>query len=147
MPGQDLNRRIFIVHDGRLYDLVISRIGADYGEIGQQAEALYQMVADSFQFVPVVANAPLEAGLECPAETADTGLLRNEEDGYCLLYPAGYMAEQSAEGQTTLFVDSVINVEHPRLFISVEDAGERTATEVADALVAEFVVESNAALA
>jgi hypothetical protein len=138
MPGQDTNRRVLVVHDGRLYDLIVNRIGPDYGVIGERAEALYQMVIDSFRFVPVVAGAPLEAGAECPSETAETVLLRNEEHGYCLLYPADYTAEQPTEGETVLYVGSLLDVEHPKLFINVEDAGERTAQEVADELVAEF---------
>jgi hypothetical protein len=138
MPGQDLNRSVFVVHDDLLYNLIVYRIGPDYGEIGERAEALYQMVLDSFRFVPVVSGAPLEAGAECPAETAETVLLRNEEQGYCLLYPAEYTAEQPTEGETVLFVGSLMDVEHPKLFINVEDAGERTAQEAADELVAEF---------
>lgn len=138
MPGQDLNRRIFFVYDGRLYDLIVNRTGPEYGEIGQRAEALYQMVSESFQLVPVVPDAPLQAGLECPPETADTVLLRNEEHGYCLLYPADYMTEQPNESETVIFVGSLLNVEDPKLFITVEDAGGRTAQEAADALVAEF---------
>jgi hypothetical protein len=138
MPGQDLNRRLFAIHDGRLYDLIVNRIGPDYGEIGQQAEMLFEMILDSFRFVSTVPDAPLEAGRECPPEIEGTVLLRNEEHGYCLLYPAGYTAEQPVEGETVIYVDSLMNVEDPKLFINVEAAESRTAQEVVDGLVAEF---------
>jgi hypothetical protein len=50
MPGQDINRRVVAVHNGRVYDLTFSPIGPDYGEIGQQTEAFYNLVMDSFTF-------------------------------------------------------------------------------------------------
>lgn len=52
MPGQDINRRVIVVHNGRLYDLMFLPIGADYGEVGQRTEELYQNVLDSFTFLP-----------------------------------------------------------------------------------------------
>jgi hypothetical protein len=50
MPGQDLNRRVIAVHNGRLYDLTFVPVGADYGEIGERTEEIYQLVLDSFRF-------------------------------------------------------------------------------------------------
>lgn len=52
MPGQDINRRVIVVHNGRLYDLTFSPIGAEYGEVAEQTEQVYQMVLDSFSFLP-----------------------------------------------------------------------------------------------
>jgi hypothetical protein len=94
-------------------------------------------VTESFTFVPVVAGAPLLAGPECPEPTEGTELLRNEEHGYCLLYPAGFSTEASTESQTTLFVGSLMDVEHPKLFIEVTDAAGRTAQEAEEEAVAE----------
>lgn len=52
MPGQDINRRVIAVHNGRLYDLTFLPIGADYGDVAQRTEELYQLVMDSFIFLP-----------------------------------------------------------------------------------------------
>ena len=41
LPGQDTNRRILAVHDDRVINIMIARIGADYGVVGEQAETLY----------------------------------------------------------------------------------------------------------
>ena len=52
MPGQDINRRVIVVHNDRIYDLMFTPVGPDYGETGQQTEAVYQQVIDSFTFLP-----------------------------------------------------------------------------------------------
>jgi hypothetical protein len=52
MPGQDINRRVIMVHNDRLYDLTFLPIGPDYGDVGQRTEELYQLVIDSFTFTP-----------------------------------------------------------------------------------------------
>ncbi|MFO7662178.1 MAG: hypothetical protein R6X18_06240 [Chloroflexota bacterium] len=50
MPGQDINRRVVAVHNGRVYDLTFLPIGPDYGEIGEQTEEFYNLVLNSFTF-------------------------------------------------------------------------------------------------
>jgi len=139
VPGQDINRVVMIVHDGRLYELRFSPSDVLAGEAFGRMEELYQVVTESFTFVPVVAGAPLLAGPECPEPTEGTELLRNEEHGYCLLYPAGFSTEASTESQTTLFVGSLMDVEHPKLFIEVTDAAGRTAEEIVDEVHAEVM--------
>lgn len=61
LPGQDINRRVIAIHDGLVINMMVARIGEEYGEVGQQAEALYQTVTESFQFIAVVPGAPLLA--------------------------------------------------------------------------------------
>lgn len=56
VPGQDLNRRLLVVHAGRLYDLTFIPVGVDYGELSDRTEALYQTVVESFRFLPVTAE-------------------------------------------------------------------------------------------
>jgi hypothetical protein len=72
----------------------------------------------------------------CPSATTDTRLLQNEAHGYYFLYPTGYDVVHPNEGETALAVGSLLNVEEPRAYIKVEDAGGRTADQVADKLVA-----------
>ena len=38
LPGQDANQRVITIHDGTVIDLMVSRIGADYGEVGKPGE-------------------------------------------------------------------------------------------------------------
>lgn len=136
MPGQDTNRRVLFVHDGLLFELLFSPVGADYGDIATQTEALYTLVTNSFQFVPVVADAPLRDGLECPEPDTETALIKDETAGYCLLIPAGYTAEQTGEGEKVVYVGSLLDVEHPKLFIQVEDAAGRQLDQITNDLVA-----------
>ncbi len=79
-----------------------------------------------------------ESGGECPAAEAGMQTLTNEAHGYCLLYPDGYDVTQPNEDEIVFFVGSLLDVEHPRAMIIVQDAGGVTTTEAADELQAEF---------
>jgi len=135
LPGQDTNRRVITTHDDKVYDLMIARIGDEYGVVGQEAEALFDQITSSFQFIDVEPGAPLLAGPECPEAAAGTILFTNAEDGFCLLLPDDYAVDDSltAEGggaETAVYVDSPLDVAHARLFITVQDAGGRTLDEI-----------------
>lgn len=135
LPGQDTNRRILAVHDDRVINIMIARIGADYGAVGEQAEALSQMITDSFTFIGIEPEAPLLAGPECPEAPTGTTLFTNAEDGYCLLLPDGYAVDDSLTsndggGETAVYVDSLQDTAHARLFITVDDAGSRSLEEI-----------------
>jgi hypothetical protein len=67
----------------------------------------------------------------CPEPAPETSLLRNEELGYCLLYPDRYIVESRDSGDI-LVLESIMNHLDLRIDINVEDAGERTAIEAAD---------------
>jgi len=143
LPGQDTNRRIIALHDGLVVDIMVARIGADYGSVGEQAEALYEMITNSFQFIGIEPEAPLLAGPECPDAPTGTTLFTNAEDGFCLLLPDGYAVDdslttESGGGETAVYVNSPQDVTHARLFITVEDAGSLTLDEVTTAKRAEL---------
>jgi hypothetical protein len=136
LPGQDLNRRVVLVHEGLLYDMLFSPLDdADKSTEGR-LELFYNDIVDSFQFMPVVADAPLQAGPECPEATADTQLYRNETDGYCLLIPADFIAEETEAGKSVVYFGSLMDVEHAKLFINVTEADGRSLSEIGDELVA-----------
>lgn len=132
LPGQDTNRRVVAVHDGRVYDLVIHGIGANYGTAGELAEELYATVIASLQFIEVEPEAPLRAGPECPEVKADTMLFTSEPQGYCLLLPAAYSSLQVDETGTEMafYRDSVQDTSHARLVIKVTDGYGRSLEEV-----------------
>jgi hypothetical protein len=50
LPGQDLNRRVVVVHNGRLYHFFFAPIGDAGSEVRAQAEELYRQVMDSLRF-------------------------------------------------------------------------------------------------
>jgi hypothetical protein len=62
LPGQDINRRVIALHEGRIIDIMIARFGPEYGVVGKQAEALYTMITDSFQFIGIEPEAQLLTG-------------------------------------------------------------------------------------
>jgi hypothetical protein len=74
----------------------------------------------------------------CP-ETADGAqLFVNTDDGYCVLYPAGYVAEQTAPGSTSLVLGSIMNHTDPRVSIDVTSADGRSLAEVGDQIAADY---------
>lgn len=135
LPGQDVNRRVIALHDGRLVDMMVARIGDEYGTVGEQAEALYQMMTETFQFIGIEPEAPLLAGPECPEPVVGTTLFTNAEDGFCLLLPDGYAVDDSLTtdnggAETAVYVDSLMDSAHPRLFITVEEANGRSLNDI-----------------
>lgn len=52
LPGQDLNRQVFVVHKGFLYRLTFMPDNPQEGESYQQMEALYSAVISSLCFLP-----------------------------------------------------------------------------------------------
>jgi hypothetical protein len=142
LPGQDTNRHVVAIHNGHLVDIMIARIGEDYGTVGQQAEALFQLITGSFRFIAVEPDAKLVAGPECPTAGEDQVLYTNAEDGFCVLLPAKYTADDTLTSEngteTAVFVDSLMNTAEPKLFITVEPANGRTLAEVTQAKQDEF---------
>lgn len=129
--GQNQYRQIIAVHTGQVFTLTFSPLNPD---ASAQLETLYAQIVDSFTFTP-----PVIAEFEdCLLSTEQTQLLRQEEHGYCLLLPAQYQFEQSNEDETAFYIESPLNSQQPRLFIEVAAADEKTATEVADNLIAEL---------
>jgi hypothetical protein len=131
LPGQDTNRRVVAVHEDRVYDLVVHGVGANYGAAGELAEALYDTVIASLQFIDIEPNAPMFAGPECPFAGPNLWYT-NEPFGYCVLLPADYTALQldPDAAEIAFFVDSIQDKTHPRLFIRVTDASGRSLEEV-----------------
>jgi len=74
----------------------------------------------------------------CPAPGEGQLLLRNETDGYCLLYPAAYTLDQTNPGVTDIVVDNVMNHWDPRLSIAVSDAAGQTLDDVAARLATDY---------
>jgi hypothetical protein len=67
LPGQDLNRRVAFIHNGRLYSLFFVPLGDEGSEARRQAELLYQQVMGSFRFLDSTASIPIVG----PSEIAE----------------------------------------------------------------------------
>lgn len=67
----------------------------------------------------------------CPEPGEATALLKNEQLGYCLLYPDNYIVEPR-DSADILVIDTIMNHVDPRFDITVEDPAGRTAAEAAD---------------
>lgn len=142
LPGQDTNRRIIAMHNDYLVDIMIARIGEEYGEVGQQAEALYSAITESFTFIARDASAGLVAGPECPVAKEGLVLYTNTDDGFCLLLPEKYAVDDTLTTETgtetAVYVESLMNTAEPKLFITVEPANGRTLEDVTTEKQEEF---------
>ncbi|MCA9953677.1 MAG: hypothetical protein KC434_03090 [Anaerolineales bacterium] len=79
----------------------------------------------------------------CSEAPVGTTLFTNVEDGYCLLLPDGYAVDDSLTtdnggAETAVYVDSMLDSSHARLFITVEAANGRTLEEVTTTKQEEF---------
>jgi hypothetical protein len=51
MPGQDNNRQVIFMHNGRLFTLTFVPDDAAAGEAYEQMEAMYELALSSFNFL------------------------------------------------------------------------------------------------
>ena len=74
----------------------------------------------------------------CPHSTTDTRLLRNEEYGYCFLYPNGYVRLDPLPYEVCLVPEGPSMACHSaNLMIEVQDAADRTVGQIAEEMIAE----------
>ena len=100
MAGQDLNRRVIAVHDGRVYTLVFIPDDLEQQPANTEMEALYQAVMASFAYVPPTQPTGIALPNGYPADVAFSWQRRILGDG-------GMVAECqrmdiSPEGETRL---------------------------------------------
>ncbi len=119
-------------------------VGDGAQEAGQEAYAaielwsvdVWRRVSADGEPKPGAASAD-EPG-DCPTPTPDTQSFVDRSNRYCLLYPAGYVAETMDDGAVNLVHGSLMNHADPRASIEVSDVAGRTLAEIGDALVAEY---------
>ena len=89
--------------------------------------------------VPTVPPTPAPAVAPvCPTASEGTQLLRNEEIGYCLLYPDGHNRLDPNPTEVCLVPEGPTMACHSaNAFIKVEEAAGRTAGQAADAVIAD----------
>ncbi len=52
LPGQDLNRRVIVVHNGRVYQMMFVPDDPQMGQANEEMETLFAAVMASFTFIP-----------------------------------------------------------------------------------------------
>lgn len=95
------------------------------------------IVAATMQAFPSQTPEPT-AGPACPQPETGTQLLRNEEYGYCFLFPDGYVRLDPLPYEVCLVPEGPSMMCHgANLIIEVHDALGRTAGQIADEKIAE----------
>jgi len=85
-----------------------------------------------------IAANPGGSNQACLGEDPGTKSFVNEAHGYCLLYPSGYDLGEPNENEIALYVGSLLDVEHPKTFIDVQDADGRSTEQVVDEIIADL---------
>jgi hypothetical protein len=80
VPGQDLNRQVFIVYDGLLYHLTFGPDDPERGVAYQQMEALYEAVINSLRFHPEREVVPPVTGINNMVYQLERALEARSED-------------------------------------------------------------------
>jgi hypothetical protein len=135
LPGQEINRRVILVQEDWLYDLTFLPADESLGAAFEGMAALYDRVIGSFTFIP--RSDEVVAGQDCLDARAGEQPLTYEAYNFCVLHPDGYGVDEGAPNQVVLFVGSLQDVAHPKLFIEAENAQGRTAEGVGQALAEE----------
>jgi hypothetical protein len=86
----------------------------------------------------IAANKPAGLPDGCLEENSGANSLLNKDHGYCLLYPEGYEIFQPNPDETVLAIGSLLDVEHPRVYIQMTDPAGLDAMQAADKLAADF---------
>jgi hypothetical protein len=135
LPGQDINRQVFFEYDGLLYQLTFWPADENAGDAYRRMEALYEMIVNWFTFIP--RSDKVVPGEDCLEAKTDTQPLTYDSHNFCMLYPTGYDVDERSENEIVLFMGSLLDVAHPKVFIEVQDAAGRTAEQIADELATE----------
>ncbi len=89
--GMFAQRQAFVVANGFKYQVTLSPRPEDVPQLAETAGQVWDLVAQSLMFFPPATPLPLARPDEvCPKAGADTKLLVDEVQGYCLLYPADF---------------------------------------------------------
>jgi hypothetical protein len=137
IPGQDPYHQVFIVDNDRLVQL---NFGPWYPSSDPSQptalEILYTTILDSLRFLPTngAVAAPADA---CPTETTDMKLLVNNENGYCVLYPAGYSTDIPNHIVINPASATADTPGDAWSRFMIEPAAGRTAAQVADGKIAD----------
>ncbi|MDX1687235.1 MAG: hypothetical protein R3248_04555 [Candidatus Promineifilaceae bacterium] len=97
VPGQEISRLVFLVHEGRLYQLSFTHADEQLGDAYDRMEQLFHIVVDSFQTIPVDAEATVPPPTSAEVDVADDGdrisdvaTYEDQAAGFALDYPAGW---------------------------------------------------------
>lgn len=133
VPGQDIHRRLIFANGDWLYQMYISPVDpANTGAI----DSFMNGIVESFTFIPT--SDTVMAADECVEPKADQQLVTSQDLDFCFLAPAGFTFEQPSATNANLFVDSMMNVDHPKLMFEVTDAAGLDTAAAAEELVASF---------
>lgn len=61
LPGQDLNRRVVLIHEERLYHFFFTPVDPSVAEVYERMETFYETITASFTLIPLEPGAPLQS--------------------------------------------------------------------------------------
>lgn len=147
LPGQDLNRQVFVIHAGRLYRMAFfpqnELAGADPAavEATRQMENLYAVVLNTFQFIPAQAAAPsggkLVADIDVYLNLLGQGLAERDSAGLqSMMGDPFVLAAWRSEGQLVTPAEGAAQI-----LQSFVPAGAQLALVANDAVIQQYFAQ------
>ncbi len=100
LPGFATQRAAFLIANGIKYSLTLMPEPETFPALAEPANRAWNMLVDSLVFFPPEnTRSVVRAADVCPAPAGDARLYRNDKDGYCFLYPAGFELNPTFPGQ------------------------------------------------
>jgi len=137
MPGQELQRRVYVVHQQNLYMLGFWPVRSENQAASDQMEALYAAVTSSWAWSPCSADGftPTPLGLEStPAQTNVNDTMEwfsSDQLGLCFSYPRGYAqspVKDAVKISSLVFPGTEVN---GQFWLEISDSYNRTAEVIA----------------
>jgi len=138
MPGQELQRRVYIVRQQTFYMLGFWPVRSENKTANVQTEALYAAVTSSWAWSPCSAdvNTPARQGLEStPAQTSVNNTMEvfsNELVGLCFSYPREYTQSPAKDIVSITAPDLPGSDVKGRFWLEISNSDNRTAEMIAD---------------
>jgi hypothetical protein len=135
MPGQELQRRVYVVHQGMLYVLAFWPARSMNEAASDQIEALYAAVTSTWSWTPCSAS-PSDNGTA--AVSAQVVVIQKLD--YCFAYPRDFTLQINNDSQVEVIGphSGLGGLVAGLVWIDAVDAQGRTAQEVADEEVKAF---------
>ena len=127
MPGQDLQRRVFIVRGQTLYILAFMPTRSENQAANDQMEALFTAVTNSWAWSPC-------SGTESPSiqNTNESMLFSSDQLGICFSYPQGYTEYPYNDTVEIAAADLPASGMKGLFWLEMSDAYGRSAEQIAD---------------
>lgn len=100
MPGRTQNRKMYAIHEDRVYEVTVYPTGDEFPEVAGDVALVWQAVLSSFTFL---SEDVVEQFAPCPEEASPYA---DVAAGYCLRYPSPFRLFRSVDPAAVTIADA-----------------------------------------